>query len=443
MGIAMLKKLNQKMPDRIKSIFAPLIKRQLIGNPFFLEQYNLLKDADFYTIEESKSQQLELLRNCLIRAYENVPYYQEIFDKHDFSPYAFSDFKQLQNIPILEKETVQRRFSDLVDDTCMDFYEATTGGSSGVATRVSLDKASIYKERAFIYHFWNKFGYDYTKSKLATFRGIPGAKNTKLNPLYGEIQLTPFNMSSNTIYEYVKAIDCFGAEFIQGYPSAIANFCRLAREKNLSLRKPMKAVFLISENLLEWQRAEIESYFSCPIVPFYGHTERSVFAECDNGLEQGYRFNPLYGYTEVMDDGSIVCTGFINPRMPLIRYKLDDAAFATKELYFLIEGHRDGTAIIGSNGEEITQTSFEGMHVKALAKVSAYQLIQQSIGECDFLFMAEKRLSQVEIDKIAEELNCGITSLKWTPMQVETFQLTDRGKFKPIIVNISEKGNKE
>lgn len=441
MGIALLKKLNQKMPDRLKSIFAPLIRKQLVGNPIFLEQYSLLDTADSQSEKENKSQQLELLKICLTRAYENVPYYKELFDKCDFSPYAFSDFGQIEKIPFLEKETIQRRFSDLVDDTCEDFYEATTGGSSGIATCVSLDRASIYKERAFIYHFWSKFGYNYTKSKLATFRGIPGKKNTKLNPLYGEIQLTPFNLNDKTVHEYVKAIDRFGAEFIQGYPSSIANFCMLAREKSLALRKPMKAVFLISENLLDWQRAEIENYFSCPIVPFYGHTERAVFAECDQGLDLGYRFNSLYGYTEVLDDGTVICTGFINPRMPLIRYKLDDAVFVTKEPYYLVEGHRDGVALIGKNGEKITQTSFEGMHVKALAKVSAYQLVQNNIGECDFLFMAEEKLNQIEIDRIAEELNRGIASLEWTPKQVETFQLTDRGKFKPIIVNISKKGN--
>lgn len=437
-AISFLKKLNERMPDGVKRIAAPLIREQLIGNHIFLDQFHELDDADSMSQAELAEVQLIKLKNCLIRAYENVPYYQKIFDDVAFSPYTLTAFEDIKTIPILEKETIQSCYDSLQDVTCSDFYEATTGGSTGVATTIALDRASIYRERAFIYHFWKHFGYDFKKSRLATFRGIPGDKIAKENPLYGEIQLTPFNLSKNTIHKYVQAINQFKADYIQGYPSAVALFCSLAKEVGLKLKAPIKAIFLISENTLDWQKKEIESFFSCPIAPFYGHTERSVFAECTLGLERGYSFDPLYGFTEVLDDGAIVCTGFINPRMPLIRYKLDDSAISVSESHFNIIGHRDGVALVGLNGEQITQTSFEGMHTEALSGVSAYQLVQRKRGFCEFLFKAEKEFDQNTIKNIAAELSKGIPALNWSPIQVESFELTDRGKFKPIVVRLED-----
>lgn len=436
MAIALLKKLNQTLPDGVKKLAAPIIRRQLIGNQVFLDQYRDLERAELLSEDELNELQFLKLKDALIRAYENVPYYHELFDKVRFSPYAMSSFDDIKKIPFLEKSTIQSCPEALQDETCVDYYTATTGGSTGIATTISLDRASIYKERAFIYHFWKHFGYDFKSSKLATFRGVPGEKLFKLNPLYNEIQLTPFNLSSSTIDSYVNAIDSFGAEYIQGYPSAIAQFCMLAKEKKIQLKNQITAVFLISENILDWQEMAMKDFFSCPLVPFYGHTERSVFAECYLGIENGYSFDRLYGYTEILEDGTIVCTGFINPRMPLIRYMLDDEAILLANSRYKIIGHRDGTSIVGRNGEKITQTSFEGMHVGALSKVRAYQLVQEEKGKCSFLFKAEERLDKSTVGRIVEELNSGIPALTWEAIQVDTFILTDRGKYKPILVTL-------
>lgn len=437
MAMSIFKKINAMLPDEVKNLVAPIIRQQLIGNEVFLSQYSELCDFDSLSIEEKRERQMADLRRVLEEAYANVPYYKEMFDSVSFSPNKLTDFKQLEAIPLLEKKTIQARFDDLLNPYRYDSYESTTGGSSGVATRISLDKDSIYRERAFIYHFWSKFGYNYKTSKLVTFRGIPGKKVKKSNPLYNEVQLTPFNLNRDTIREYIKEIDRFGAEFVQGYPSAIANFCLLAEEKKLRLQKKIKAIFLISENTQPWQQEVIKRYFDCPMAPFYGHTERAVFAECCNGLEGGYTFNPLYGYAEVLNDGSIVCTGFINQRMPLIRYKLDDEAIPLdNEFAYLINGHRDGAYIEGANGEQITQTSFEGMHSKLLSKLAAYQLVQKKKGECNFYFMTDHTMSLSDIDNLKEELKSGIACIEWIPEQVEHFVLTERGKFKPLLVDI-------
>lgn len=80
------------------------------------------------------------------------------------------------------------------------------------------------------------------------------------------------------------------------------NYCRLNREAKTDIRGRYKAALLISENLYPFQEETIRSVLGCPIVMFYGHSERAVFAE---RYDKGYLFQPLYGITEMGPEGSL------------------------------------------------------------------------------------------------------------------------------------------
>lgn len=180
----------------------------------------------------------------LIHAYEHTVYYRNLFNQTNFDPYRFESFEELSSIPLLTKELIESNFEDIQADDVLDSYVGETGGSTGKPLRVLLERASIYKEKAFIYHFWAKYGYDYKKSRVATFRGVDfNGKITKINPLYSEIILNPFILAEKNVDIYVSKINRFGAEFVHGYPSAISNFCRLLNKNNIKLKKPVKAVF--------------------------------------------------------------------------------------------------------------------------------------------------------------------------------------------------------
>lgn len=201
MKISSLKKLNEKIPDWMKLPFAPVLRRRLIHNKTFRNQYQELEKTERLTEQE----QVELLKECLINAYEHTPYYHRIFDEIQFNPHTFNSLKQFEKIPVLTKEILQKEYADLAADNVTNYYEVTTGGTSGKPTRVLMDKEAIYREWAFVYHYWSKFGYDYNSSRLATLRGVDfNGKKQKYNPLYAEIRLNPFLMGDDTIREYVK-----------------------------------------------------------------------------------------------------------------------------------------------------------------------------------------------------------------------------------------------
>lgn len=431
MGIAILKQINAKTPEFIKTIFAPVIRKKLINNPVFINQYKELKEMDNQPAHENKAIQCKKMKETLIHAYEHTKYYKKLFDDANVNIYNFKSIEDLDEIPILTREMIKEYFDDLQADDIKDFYSATTGGSTGKPLKVLLDRASIYKEKAFIYHFWEKYGYDYKCSKLATFRGVDYGKNFyKINPLYNEIQLDPCRINAETVKKYCDKILSFGADFIHGYPSAIDAFCKFATQKGLNINGKFKAVFFISENVYEWQKNNIESTLGCPTAAFYGHSERAVFAEQIQQTEL-YSFNDYYCCTELNTSGCIITTGLVNKKMPLIRYQLDDTAQRESDC-FRIRGHWDGM-VKGKNGEHIS-VALLNTHNEFINKVAKLQFVQQKEGHLQISIVPTDMMT----DKTRMLIQKYYQSKTGNALQVEVKIVEDliytkRGKYQLLI----------
>lgn len=430
MGIVLLKTINTKLPESIKQLLAPIIRRRLIYGKPFQKQLTELKNMDSATTEELEKEQFRRLKETLIHAYEHTRYYHRIFKQCGFDPFSFKDVQELLIIPELTKSLIIENYDDLQADDITDYYSATTGGSTGVPLKINLDRESIYRERAFIYHFWGKHGYNYKTSKIASFRGTDfDGKISKLNPLYAEIQMNPCTINAETIEQYIKLMDNFGVEFLHGFPSAIYSFCKYSKQAKINLKRKYKAVFLISENVYEFQKKMMEETLECKLYPFYGHTERAVFAEQNNDM--GYTFNPLYGYVEINENSNIICTGFVNKKMPLIRYCMDDCA-EKQNGYYHIKGHREG-GLYGKNNEIISAAMLE-VHSKLLDKIANYQFVQDRKGEVLVRIIPFDKLTKEDEAAIRELFQKKIgNSIKVTIKVIERLDYTARGKYKLII----------
>ena len=434
MGIGILKKLNTMMPDSIKNLFAPFIRKGLIDNRIFVNQYDALIQADSLSEESREELRDAYLKDTLIHAYEHTVYYRNLFDNLGFDVYNFSHPEQLSIVPLLTRKDIIEHFEELQSDDITDYYENITGGSTGTPLKLNLSKESIFRERAFVYHFFNRYGYDYKKSKVASFRGTNfNGKNVRANPLYKEIQLNPCNISNGTIHEYYDAIKRFGANYLHGFPSAIYSFCKYADTNNLKVRGMFNAAFCVSENLYDFQKQYIENILECPCTSFYGHTERNAFAEMNEiGL---YNFNNLYGYHELSKDNEIVSTGFLNKKMPLIRYVVDDTAIQAGKGY-RITGHRDGF-LYGRNGELLSGASLE-VHSNLIDRIMSYQLVQKEKGRLIVMYTPNKDFSHNDKEALRQLFQNKVgTALDIHVEEVDKMILTKANKFKLIIQEVS------
>ena len=431
-----LKKIKDCCPGPLKNTLGYFAKNRIIHSSTFNNQYGLLDKYEELSTDRKKEIQFHLLKKTLIYAYEHCPYYKETFDNVNFYPYSRFTKTDFRRIPVLTKEIINRERDRLVVDG-LKSYSARSGGTSGNPVEILFDYGSLYKERAFVYHYWARYGYDYKSSRLASFRDSNyGSKLFVKNPIYSELQVNPFMLDSIHIKTIVDAIRDYKADFLYGYPSSIAPFCLLMKKNNISIKNQIKAIFLISENLYPDQLNQIKDVFDCPVAMFYGHTEKAVFAERTDDV---YHFNRLYGYTELIPSevGNIICTGFINKKMPLIRYCVDDEAIVYKNGYNIV-GHRENEFLYGYNDYRVSSTSLEFAHEDCFEKVIAYQFVQNEKGKAQLNIQTVEPLSTVELNAIKRIAEMKTNGIKVSINVVDCIPRTERGKYKIIIQNIKK-----
>lgn len=428
----LLKKLNETMPDSIKKIFSKPIRAKVINNVIFKQTINELENFNNLSEEEKNKYHLEKLKEVFIYAYENTIFYKKTFDKVGFNPYNFSDIKEMKKIPFINKEIVLEYFDEFLSKENIDYYEAFTGGSTGKPLRIFLDTDSIYREKAFVYNYWSKFGYDYKNSKIVTFRGLEfGDKIYKYNPIDNQVIVNPFKLSYENIDKYIEIINSFNPEFFHGYVSAIYNFCKILNKKNIKLKANIKCVFFISENVNDDERKYIEKTLNCRSNIFYGHSERVVFAEYFNG---SYEFNNLYTHVDFFkkpntkDLYEIACTGLLNKKMIFIKYIPDDIIQINSDKIH-IYGHWDKELLIGKNDENISIASIN-FHNNIFKKIKCYQFEQFEKGKAIFNVVEEVKLTETDKSKMIEILNKKLNNIIDIDIRiVKEISLSNRGKY--------------
>ncbi len=224
------------------------IRSKLVKNAIFLNQYNsLLNTKDVFAPDFAK------VKEILHYAYNHVGFYRKLYDENGIDINQILSFDDFEQIPIIDKQTLLD--NKILTSGDIKYYEGHTGGSTGATADLYLSLESIYREKAFIYHYWQNFGYDFTKSKIVTLRGgVKVGKNTpvKFNPLYNEYILSAHHLSKESVVRYSKVIDSYKPEFLHGYPSAIISFAKYA--KLIGYFYQFKAIFLISEGVSKLRR---------------------------------------------------------------------------------------------------------------------------------------------------------------------------------------------
>lgn len=409
---------------------------------------------DWVSREELRQYQERELRGVLRFVVEQVPAYRRL------RPIVGRQkpFDALKAFPLLDKDTVQAKPQDYLprDFEKISHYETTTGGTSGNHLKIYVDDCSQAVEAAFMHRQWRRVGYTPRSSK-ATFRGV-SFPNLKLgifwqhNPIYNELQFSPFHMSETNLVAYVDQIVRFSPSYFHGYPSALDVLAEYVLRHNLTDKMPkVRAVLLGSEGATTGQRERIERALRTRAYSWYGHSERVVLAgECEKN--NAYHHVPDYGILEIIDDegnscdlegsrGEIVGTGLFNRCMPLIRYRTGDRATRLEsqcecgrcwDRFTDVEGRWKQDMVMGKSGTQISVTALN-MHGPLFERVVRYQYFQDTVGVCVLKVMVAPEFTEhdrIAIErayeaKVGEEVRFKINI-------VDEIPLTARGKLKML-----------
>ena len=459
MAFTLKRKLYEAIPLPVKQSIALIPFSWLAGAAY----RNNIKDGKKF---ESASRQEILafqtlrLRETLEFATDQVPAY------HRFKGIVarLSPFEALQDFPLLDKDILQ---ADINNHLPRDFakiphYECTTGGTSGNQLQLFLDDASQAIDMACMHRQWARVGYT-PQQRKATFRGVsfaglkPGI-NWQYNPIYNEMQFSPFQMKDSTLDAYVEELIKFQPAFFHGYPSAISFLAEYVERKGLAVKLPkIHAVLLGSEGCLPTQRDCIERAFNTRVFSWYGHSERVILAgECEKNST--YHHFPDYGALEIITEdgtscniegqrGELVGTGFLNRCLPLIRYRTGD--YATRcnakcecgrewDRFTDVEGRWKQDFIIGVGGARISAAALN-MHGAIFDKVIRYQYYQDTIGKCELRLMVRPDFTNDDkllVEKAYKSKIAG--TLDMVVIIASDIPLTSRGKLKSIISTLAK-----
>lgn len=433
------KRLYETMPRRLKFALAPVLVNRFLENPVFRQTWEQIEAFKVLGEDDRSARQFALLKDTLIYAYSNVPFYRRRFDEAGFEPKAMVSPAEISALPLLEKADAIRAGEDLYSvDRALDYYETFTGGSSGQALRVLLDKDSIFRERAFVTNFLAEFGYDPKTTRSVAFFGHGGTRDYYYSPLKNEIVISPFRLFDDSQIEAICTdIKRFGAKFLLGYPSAIALLARRVKSHGINLR--FNQVVFYAENHSADDKAVVEEAFGCGVTSYYGHTERSVFAAI---TDAECLFSDCYGYTELVPDVypneyRIVCTGFISRKMPLIRYATDDHVVVDASGRMHLVGHkRSDVFLIARNGARVFKGAMT-LHGPELSNITCYQYYQEIPGRATLRLVADRPLSLSKIEGLRAQLDRRTEGLLDVAIEyVDAVELTPGGKLPWAICEV-------
>ena len=349
----------------------------------------------------------DALVNIANFAIKNVKYYRDRYEGITIS--TIEDFKN--TIGFINKDEVMFHWKDfLVDNINLsNCIEVTTGGTSGQPLKMLHPSNRHIVELANMHSIWNRVGWQYNTRGVIRNHKLSAEQIYKINPLTKEFIFDAFRMSPDYARQIYHVLKKNKIHFVQAYPSAAFQFCKLCHNQNLNLSF-IKSFLCGSEAVTEEQRHFICDELGIKMLNWYGHSEKLVlggFCKESNFIH----IEPSYGYFELIDEqnreftkslgfGEIVGTTFYNRVMPLIRYRTGDYAdYAGSycscsnhhpNLLKNIYGRRDKSLIYRADGT-ITSTTALNLHGELYTYINGMQYIQEEKGKLIVLIIRSNK----------------------------------------------------
>lgn len=452
----MLKKMNIFSNGMASQAFNILVRNSLT----YKKTYDFLKKSQWWSADQLEEYQLKQLSKLLNHAYENVPYYTKVFNERGLKPKDIQDFKDLEQLPTMNRDTVRDNFNDLCarNYSSRQFQYVTTGGSSGTPLALYLESGvTDAKEWAFMKTQWDRVGYRF-RDKCAIFRGykVPVSDNAFWkSQLFGRWMLfSSYDVNSQNLPSYVQKLKTYNPKFIQAYPSTISLLAKYINESNTRSLPAINAILCGSENLFPMQRKLLEETFDTKVYSWYGLTEKVVLAgECE--VSKHYHIFPEYGITELINEngetiksgsGEIIGTGFNNYAMPLIRYNTNDVGKMLNKkcsccreypLFEYIEGRTQDFVFTKNNSKITLRGLIFRQHINAFSRIKDFQVIQEKKGELIFKIVKSSQFNstdELEILNIVQSITHNQLDIVFD--YVDFISKTERGKHRFLIQNL-------
>jgi len=419
-------------------------------------------ERETWTANKWKTWQEERLASILHRAANMVTHYQDQWQNRRKNGDR-SSWELISNWPVLTKEELRKAPKSFLAEDCHPnrMYQEHTSGTTGKPVVQWFSRSTvqhwyaIYEARI---RLWNGVS---RHDRWGIIGGQMIAPVQQFTPPFWvwnqglkQLYLSAYHISRDNVQAYLKAIQDFELAYLLGYPSALYTIANEGRALGIAAPN-LKMIISNAEPLLLNQRQLIQDYFRCPVRNTYGMTENVTAAsECSKG---NMHLFPEVGVLEIMDFnediplapgkfGRMICTGLINPDMPLIRYDVGDAGSQNLNEGFCecgrqmpllneIEGRTDDM-IITPDGKHIGRMD---PVFKTDLKIKEAQIIQEALDLIKIKVVPADGFGDADIQDIIQRVQQRLgDSVSMAVEQVAKIPRTKAGKFKAVVSRLNK-----
>jgi phenylacetate-CoA ligase len=276
--------------------------------------------------------QLDRLKH-IARAASTTEYYGRLFRKCGFDPENIADLRDLERLPILEKDDLRQHWREMrVPRFRNSVVTRRSSGTTGEPVRFLQPRRMAYSQGfAMLYQFYAWFGFSPLERRATMAGRYLGRKHGGVvlrNVMEHQLLLGVHSLSETSARRYVAAIDRFRPAMLQAHPSALLRLKEICDELEL----PAPDVSLVSytgETLTGLERASLGEWLRGAVIfGTYGSGE-NVVASSECPALTGFHVHPSVGICELIPEGGmheVIGTSLLNDAMPLIRYRTGDIA---------------------------------------------------------------------------------------------------------------------
>jgi phenylacetate-CoA ligase len=396
----------------------------------------------------------ERLGFVLHRAATRVPFYRQRWSERRRRGDRAS-WEQLENWPILEKESLRANPRAFVADDCSTarMFRDHTSGTTGKSLDIWLTRRTVrawYALNEARARVW--YGVD-RRDRWAIFGGqlvAPASQEAPpfwvWNAALKQLYMSSYHLSPRHVSAYLDALRRREVRYVLGYPSALYSIAREVVARGL--RAPQLAVAIANaEPLMAHQRVAIERAFHCRVRETYGMSEVVAAAsECEHHRMHLW---PEVGWLEVFNAdepmpmgsvGDFVATGLFNADMPLVRYRLgdrgaigDDSARCRcgRSLPVLasLEGRSDDV-LYTPDGREVGRMD---PVFKSSLPIREAQIVQERLDSIRVRFVPAERYTPEDGESLAERIRERLGPVEVVLEECDRIPRTSNGKFRAVI----------
>ena len=290
--------------------------------------------------EQIEEIQLAGIKKTVVRCYENIPFYHDLFDEAGFDPYAVESFEDLAKAPFTTKQDLRDGYPYKMFAVPMEDVREIhmSSGTTGIATVGGYTEHDL--------EIWGDCfarGIEYAEGGVGDVCHICygyGLFTGGLGAHYGSVAAgcTTIPISAGNTERQIRVLREMGSTILCCTPSYAMHIADTAIAMGLDPRKDfhLRAGIHGAEAFSDNFRKELEEKFGYTVLDVYGLTETmgpGVAIEC---MEQhGLHLAEDHFFAEIIDPktgevlpdgewGELVITTIDREATPVVRYRTRD-----------------------------------------------------------------------------------------------------------------------